>query len=178
MFAWVKPRMLPTSVPTVDDYFARTAPDAKNRVLESYPGYPCRSALVAIGSDAMFCAPTWAFADAYSAHAPTYVYRFDHAAWSLRLLGLGATHGSEIVHVQHSYGSYLGRKVHPLGRRLQPAVGRRMQRTWLDFATSGLGADWPLYDATTRRTRVIRSARDQTVADPDAVRRAAWEGLY
>ena len=56
----------------------------------------------------MFGAPTWAFADAYSAHAPTHMYRFDHFGWSLRLLGLGATHGSEIVHIQHSYGSFLG----------------------------------------------------------------------
>ena len=64
------------------------------------------------------------------------------------MLGLGATHGSEIVHVQHSYASYLGRKVHPLGRRVQPSVGRRMQRTWLDFATAELGEDWPRYDAT------------------------------
>ena len=55
-----------------------TAPDAKERVLAAYPDYPRRRALIAIGSDAMFGAPAWAFADAYSAHAPTYVYRFDH----------------------------------------------------------------------------------------------------
>ena len=56
------------------------------------------------------------------------MYRFDHFGWSLRMLGLGATHGSEIVHIQHSYASFVGRKLHPLGRRLQPPVGRRMQR--------------------------------------------------
>lgn len=178
MFAWGKPPMLPTTQPGVDSFFARRAPEAKARVLAAYPDYPRRRALVALGSDAMFGAPTWAFTDAYSAHAPTYAYRFDHAAWSLRLLGLGATHGSEIVHVQHSYGSYLGRKIHPLGRRVQPSVGRRMQRTWLDFATGELGEDWPRYDAQRRRTRVIRSARDETVADPDRIRRCAWQGLY
>jgi len=137
MFAWGKPPMLPTTVASIDGYFQRTAPDARDRVLAAYPDYPRRRALVAIGSDAMFGAPSWAFADAYSAHAPTYVYRFDHTAWTLRVLGLGATHGSEIVHIQHSYGSYLGRKLHPLGQRVQPSVGRRMQRTWLDFATRG-----------------------------------------
>jgi para-nitrobenzyl esterase len=177
MFAWGKPPMLPTTAPTIDAYFERTAPDARDGVLAAYPVYPRRSALIAIGSDAMFGAPTWAFADAYSAHAPTYVYRFDHTAWTLRALGLGATHGSEIVHIQHSYASYLGRKIHPLGRHVQPAVGRRMQRTWLDFATRELGHDWPRYDSEERRTRVIRSTRDDTVADPDRVRRSAWEGL-
>jgi para-nitrobenzyl esterase len=178
MFAWVKPPMLPTTRETVDAYFDRTAPEAKERVLASYPDHPRRRALVAIGSDAMFGAPAWAFADAYSAHGPTYAYRFDHTTWTLRVLGLGATHGSEIVHIQHSYSSYLGRKLHPLGRRVQPKVGRRMQRTWLNFATRGLDADWPRYDTERRRTRVIRSTRDDTVADPDGVRRSAWEGLY
>ena len=178
MFAWVKPPMLPTTRETVDAYFDRTAPEAKSRVLAAYPGHPRRSALVAIGSDVMFGAPVWAFTDAYSAHGPTYAYRFDHTTWTLRALGLGATHGSEIVHVQHSYSSYLGRKLHPLGRRVQPSVGKRMQRTWLNFARGELGEDWPRYDTEGRRTRVIRSTRDDTVADPDGLRRAVWEGLY
>jgi len=177
MFAWGKPPMLPTTAAGVDGFFARLAPDARDRVLAAYPGFPRRRALVDFGSDAMFGAPTWAFVDAYSADASTHVYRFDHTTWTLKALGLGATHGSEIVHIQHSYSSYLGRKLHPLGRRVQPSVGRRMQRTWLDFATDGL-SDWPRYDAEHRRTLVIRSTRDVTVGDPDGIRRAAWEGVY
>ncbi|MFN8031794.1 MAG: carboxylesterase/lipase family protein [Mycobacterium sp.] len=178
MFAFSKPPMLPTSVAGIDDYFDRVAPEARARVLAAYPDYPRRRALIAVGSDVMFGAPTWAFADAFSAHAPTHVYRFDHAAWHLRALGLGATHGSEIVHIQHSYGSYIGRKLHPLGRRVLPSVGRRMQRTWLDFAIGPGLRDWPRYDDERRATRIIGSARDVTVDDPDATRRAAWAGLY
>jgi para-nitrobenzyl esterase len=178
MFAWGKPPMLPTTPTSIDSYFERRAPESKELVLSAYPRYPRRNALIAFGSDTMFCAPVWAFADAYGVHAPTYAYRFDHTTWTLKVLGLGATHGSEIVHVQHSYSSYLGRKLHPFGRRVQPSVGRRMQRTWLDFARGELGSDWPRYDPERRRTRVIRSTRDDTVEDPDSVRRSAWEGLY
>ncbi len=178
MFAWSKPPMLPTTPAGIDAYFDRVAPGARDRILGSYPDYPRRRAQIAVGSDVMFGAPTWAFADAYSAHALTHVYRFDHTTWTLRMLGLGATHGSEIVHIQHSYGSFLGRKLHPLGRHVQPAVGRRMQRTWLNFATAVAMEDWPRYDMAERRTRVIRSNRDITVNDPDAVRRDAWAGLY
>jgi para-nitrobenzyl esterase len=185
MFAWSKPPMLPTTLDSIDAYFDRVAPDARDRVLASYPGYPRRQSQIAVGSDVMFGAPTWAFADAYSPHATTHVYRFDHTTWTLRMLGLGATHGSEIVHIQHSYGSFLGRMLHPLGRQVQPSVGRRMQRMWLDFATctephfatAGV-SDWPLYDTETRATRVIRSGRDATVEDPDRVRRTVWDGLY
>lgn len=184
MFAWGKPPMLPTTPAGVESWFDRCAPHARERILAAYPARPRRQALVAIGSDVMFGAPAWAFADAYSANAPTHVYRFDHTPVPLRALGLGATHGSEIVHVQHSYASYLGRKLHPLGRRMLPSVGRRMQRTWLDFATRGWRPgeqwreDWPRYDAARRRTRVIRSLRDDSVDDPDARRRQAWSGIY
>jgi para-nitrobenzyl esterase len=184
MFARDKPPMLPTTPENIDRYFSRQAPQARTRVLAAYPHYPRRRAREAIGADAMFVASTWAFADAYSAHAPTYAYRFDHAPWTLRALGLGATHGSEIVHIQHSYDSALGRRMHPLGRWRPPAVGRRMQRTWLDFATEGWSgglpwsADWPCYDTARRATRVIRSASDHIVDDPDADRRTAWEGLH
>jgi para-nitrobenzyl esterase len=184
MFARDKPPMLPTTPANIDSYFSRQAPQARARVLAAYPHYPRRRAREAVGADAMFVASTWAFADAYSAHAPTYAYRFDHAPWTLRALGLGATHGSEIVHIQHSYDSALGRRMHPLGRWLPPAVGRRMQRTWLDFATEGWSggqpwsADWPCYDRVRRATQVIRSASDHIVDDPDADRRTAWEGVY
>jgi para-nitrobenzyl esterase len=178
MFARDKPPMLPTTPAHIDSYFTRLAPRAQARVLAAYPGYPRRRALQAVGADALFVAPAWAFADAHSAHAPTYMYRFDHTPWTLRALGLGATHGSEIVHIQHSYDSHLGRRLHPLGRWLPPAVGRRMQRTWLDFATGALPAGWPRYDISRRATRVIRSAADTVVDDPDATRRSVWEGLH
>ncbi|MGE0216046.1 carboxylesterase/lipase family protein [Mycolicibacterium sp.] len=181
MFAFTRPPMLPTTRASAEAYFARVAPESKERVLQAYPDYPRRRALIALGSDAMFGGPTWAFADAYSAHAPTRVYRFDHFGLSLRMLGLGATHGSEIVHIQHSYASFVGRKLHPLGRRLQPAVGRRMQRAWLDFARDTEDVDaqhWPCYRTEDRLTRLITSARDVMTADPDQIRRQAWASIY
>jgi para-nitrobenzyl esterase len=48
----------------------------------------------------------------------------------------------------------------------------------LNFAKGELGGEWPRYDTVDRRTRVIRSARDDTVTDPDGDRRSAWDGLY
>ncbi len=183
LFARDKPPMLPTTPPGIDDYFARVAPDSRERTLQAYPRYPRRRAREAVGADVMFVAPTWAFADAYSAYAPTYVYRFDHASPTLRLTGLGAVHGSEIIHVLHSYDSHLGRRLHPLGRWLTPAVGRRMQRIWLDFATAHTpndqpwSQDWPSYEAQRRATRVIQSCADGVLDDPDTVRRSAWREI-
>jgi para-nitrobenzyl esterase len=180
LFARDKPPMLPTTPDTVDRYFDQFAPEVRARVLAAYPAHPHRRALEMIGADAMFVAPTWAFADAYSAHAPTYAYRFDHTPTTLRVTGLGAVHGSEIVHILHTYGSYLGRRLHPLGTWRTPAVGRRMQRTWTEFAAAADGArpwsnQWPCYQIPRRTTRIIRSGRDVLIDDPDGPRRLAWQ---
>jgi para-nitrobenzyl esterase len=178
MFAWSKPPLMPTTPALVEEYFRRVAPDSRDRVLAAYPRYPRRRAAIAVGADVMFGAPTWAFTDAYSAVAPTFAYRFVHRGFSLRAVGLGATHGSEIVHIHHTYGSYLGRMMHPLGRRVLPGVGRRMQRAWLDFAAAAPSPDWPRYDVPRRATRVVKSTRDDVVDDPDCRHREAWAGLY
>ncbi len=183
LFARDKPPMLPTTPDNVERCFAGLAPDTKARLLAAYPGYPRRRALEDIGADAMFVAPTRAFADAYSALAPTYAYRFDHAPWTLRATGLGAVHGSEIVHILHTYGSHLGRRLHPLGTWLMPAVGRRMQRAWLEFAGAA-GSDvqhwsneWPRYETRRRETRIIRSGSDSNRYDPDGNRLSAWRAI-
>ena len=141
-------------------------------MLAAYPGYPRRRALEAIGADAMFVAPSWALADAYSAHAPTYVYRFDHTPWTLRALGLGAVHGSEIVHIHHNYRSHLGRRLHPLGSLLTPAVGRRMQRTWLDFATEGWSGSqtWSTTGPATTQSGAPASSSDRPPTSSSTIR--------
>jgi para-nitrobenzyl esterase len=184
LFARDQPPMLPTTPTTIDNYFARVAPNSRARMLQAYPGYPRRRAREAIAADVMFVAPMWAFADAYSEHAPTYVYRFDHTSLTLRATGLGAVHGSEIVHVLHSYDSHLGRRLHPLGAWLKPAVGRRMQQTWLDFATAHMSNEelwsneWPRYETQRRATRLIRSVADSVSNDPDATRRSGWCEMF
>ena len=116
LFARDKPSMLPTTPANIDRYFARLAPEARARVLAAYPGYPRRRALEAIGADAMFVAPTWAFADAYSAHAPTLCLPVRSRVVDAAGVGLGAVHGSEIVHIQHNYDSSSGPTAAPVGQ--------------------------------------------------------------
>jgi para-nitrobenzyl esterase len=184
LFARDKTPMLPTTPEIADRLFSQLAPDVRAQVMAAYPEYPRRRTLETIGADAMFVAPTWAFADAYSAHAPTYMYRFDHTPATLRLTGLGAVHGSEIVHILHTYDSHLGRRLHPLGKWWMPAAGRRLQRTWLEFARAAgqenwhWSSGWPEYEAGRRKTTVFRSASTVVVDDPDGLRRSAWSEVF
>jgi para-nitrobenzyl esterase len=62
-----------------------------------------------------------------------------------------------------------------------------MQRAWLDFAAKGWetgeihwsgGHHWPTYDTENRFTRIIQTARDTVVSDPDADRRKVWADLH
>jgi len=145
-------------------------------VLAAYPGYPRRRALEDIGADAMFVAPDVGVRRCLQCIRTDVRLSLRHTSATLRATGLGAVHGSEIVHILHTYGSHLGRRLHPLGRWLTPAVGRRMQRTWLEFAGAA-GSDrqpWsrdsaPLrHDATghPRHSVVLRYRGRRSRCDP------------
>src|SRR5262249_22007034 len=158
----------------------RVAPGAKDRVLAAYPDYPRKRALVAFGSDVMFGAQAWAFADAYSANAPTHVYRFDHFGWSLRLLGLGATHGSEIVHIQHNYACLSAATLPPRGGGLPPPAGSRARRSGLALAAKGgatgkihcsSGNHGPTYTPKTPFKRITQPPPHPVAPDPHPDRR-------
>ncbi len=179
MFACSKPPMLPTTVAGIDDYFDRVAPEARDRVLAAYPDYPRRRALIAVGSDVMFGAPTWSFADAYSAHAPTHVYRFDHAAWQSAGAGprrharqRDRAHPAQLRLVHRAQAASAGPARAAVGRPPHAAhlAGLRHRAGARGLAAATTAGDAPPASSGRRAT--------SSVEDPDAVRRAAWAGLY
>ncbi len=107
------------------------------------------------------------------------MYRFDHFGWSLRVLGLGATHGSEIVHIQHSYARRSsaancirwggGCEPQSAGAHAAGMAGLRGQRLG-DRRKSGgpTVTTGRSHDTENRYTRIIETARDTVVSDPDA----------
>ena len=161
-----------------------TNPDRKELILSAYPGFPSKESVIQAAEDAIFVQPSIQFAEAYSLHAPVWFYRFDYKPPMARILGLDATHGSEIVHVFHTYNTTVGRLVTlfacPGARR---NVGNAMQSGWVNFATYGDPNDpgqgdkeWPAYDTMHRTTRIFGS-KITTIDDPDQKRRKVWEGV-
>jgi para-nitrobenzyl esterase len=185
-FKLMRSPLLPITPASVEQMFAEIANDnpafegAGRRITEAYPAYPRRRTPAEVSRDAGFRMPSVWLAEAHSAVAPTWMYRFDHATPLLRVTGIGATHAAELAYV---FGSFAPRGkdiVFGLGGRSEAlAVSGRMQARWLAFAHGGdpdapaAPVRWPQYDTRTRATLIID--RDDTVVDdPDAEIREAW----
>ncbi|MCC9204863.1 carboxylesterase/lipase family protein [Arthrobacter sp. zg-Y769] len=169
--------ILPTTEERIDTMFARTEPDLKEQVLAAYPGYPSKRDAVDVGGDVVFWLPSVQVAEAHSAHAPTWSYRFDYAPGTARLLGLGATHGVDIPAPFGNYDAGLGRFLTLLGgRRTAVSVSNRFRGALLRFARTGSPGLWPAYDAKARTTKIF-DRTDSVMRDPHRSRRLAWNGF-
>ena len=116
-------------------------------------------------------------AEAHSAFAPTFSYRFDFAPRAMKWLGLDATHGFELFAVFDIADTLIGRGLTLPGvRRGLKDVTDTVQRHWLHFASQGTPlASWPKYD-TDRRAPLVFDTVTTVQGDPRRERRLAWEG--
>jgi para-nitrobenzyl esterase len=178
------PPIIPTTPLLINKMLDLTNADKKERILSAYPGFPLQERVMEAATDAIFLQPSIQFAEAYCSYAPVWFYRFDYKPPMARLMGLDATHGSEIVHVFHTYNTTVGRLITlfacPGARR---SVGSAMQSGWVNFATygdpngSGSGDKlWPAYETTHRTTRIFGS-QISTLDDSDQKQREAWQGV-
>ncbi|MGV0849966.1 carboxylesterase/lipase family protein [Mycolicibacterium phlei] len=173
---WLK--LLPMSEPMIERLLAETDPEVRERIRAAYPGYPDEKACMQFGGDFAFGAAAWQIAEAHSAHAPTYLYRFDYAPKTLHWSGLGATHATELLAVFDVYRTALGRFLTAVGdRRTALRVSDDMQGRWREFARTGVpGPDWPAYTSTERAVRVF-DRRPRVEFDPDGPRREVWQSF-
>jgi para-nitrobenzyl esterase len=168
-------KVLPTTSARMQRMFQLTDPGAESRVLAAYSG---RDVPTEVAGDLVFWEPSVRVAEAQSAQAPTWSYRFDYSTRMLRLMGLGATHGMDMPLVFGDLRSGLGGLAQLLGgRATSQAVSARQQAWIFQFAKDGtVDASWPRYDATDRKTRII-DATDRIESDPRGERRKAWAGF-
>lgn len=164
------------------------------RTIESaYPQFPKQQGALQISTDAGIRMPAVWFAAAHSNIAPTYMYRFDYAIPMLKVMGLGAMHGTELPYV---FGT-LPLRVRPRrtqwmwvgGLRVAKRISAQIRSHWLNFAHSGdpnthqlTGTPdriqsqsplWLKYDSR-RRFTMMFDAHTQVISDPDHLQRQAW----
>ena len=145
----------------------------------AYSGLKMKAAGLAVARDVGFRMPTIWLAEAHSAVAPVYLYRFDWATPMLRALRVGATHATELLAVFGMYDTRIGSTLTLAGdRRAARRVTAQVQGDWLSFARSGAPEPgWEPYTADNRAVRVIDDPV-RTEHDPSHDRRLAWQGFH
>ena len=123
--------------------FALTQPELREQVLAAYEGRPFRKDL---GGDYMFWWPSVRVMQAH--RGPVWAYRYDLTTPVLNLMGVRATHGTELFPVfgvadRARWLTALG------GRKALRAMQDRVQTDWIHFAHHGTPASfWPEYEPT------------------------------
>jgi para-nitrobenzyl esterase len=168
-------RILATTPARIDGLLRATQPDGAQLMRTTYE-LPSRRGALDFGGDFAFWFPAYKIAEHHSRIAPTWLYRLDYAPPLLKLIGIDATHGADLLTVFDRAKTPLGRLITLLGgRSALSSVSQRMQDYWLRFAIDGtVDAAWPQHDATDRAS-LIFDTTDRVESDSRADRRAAWD---
>jgi para-nitrobenzyl esterase len=168
-------RILATSASRIDGLLAGSSPEAASQLRAGYR-MPKRRGRLDFGGDFAFWLPTYQIAAGHSEVAPTWMYRLDYAPRLLRLAGIDATHGADLLTVFDRTRTPVGRLTTLLGgSRALAAVSSRMQDYWLRFAIDGsVDTAWPRHDPTLRAGLVFDHP-DRVENDSRSDRRRAWD---
>ncbi len=152
---------------------------SESQVLGAYEGARHRALGLGIARDIGFRMPSLWAAEGHARVAPVWCYRFDHSSPFLHLIGLGATHATELPYL---WGNLDGGPKDPTfrlgGRRIARRISARMQQRWTGFAhgrdpDADGAAKWLPYTADVRDTLVIDGV-DRSAPDLDRALRLGW----
>lgn len=194
LFKFMKSPLIPITEDRIMEMFTdmqAEAPDVElpsvQQVMSAYEGVRHRVLGLGVARDIGFRMPSVWIAEGHSAVAPVWFYRFDYSTPFLRVIGLGATHATELPYL---WGNLDGGPKDPTfrlgGRREAGRIGARMRARWTAFARGGEpqvevlqgaapadAAEWRPYDLESRATLVI-AREDRCVDDLDGQLRAGW----
>jgi len=187
LFKFMKSPLIPITDERLRDMFGDMAAD--NPALElptfddvrtAYEHARQRAIGLGIARDIGFRMPSVWIAEGHSQVADVWLYRFDHAALFLRLIGLGATHATELPYL---WGNLTSGPKDPTfrlgGRRVAESISAHMQQRWTAFAhgespDADGSAPWESYSVDRGRSTLVIDHQDHLVPDLDASLRAAW----
>lgn len=193
LFKMMKSPLMPISESAIDEMFELVAKDnpalkgSEAEIISAYPAFPKQKGAMEISRDAGFRMPSIWVAEAHSRVAPTWMYRFDQAPPLMKLLGIGASHATELPYVFGTLPDKLSEKkalqFRMGGLKEAKQISQRMMARWLSFArtadpvtvneSTGHDLEWPRYDEE-KRTTLIINGTDTIENDPDGNIRKAW----
>lgn len=140
-----------------------------------------KKALQQLGGDRLFWADSVKCALAQSRHSTVYSYRFDYASPLLKLIGLGAMHGSDISYALNTC-SMFGKKSPEKRSKKEKRLVRAMHGSFVNFIKTGdpngehLSPSWEPYDED-RRTTYIFNTPCSVEYDPHRKRFEVWKDI-
>ena len=190
-FKLMKSPLMPITSDAIMRMFADMAADHPDLTLPSeaqvgsaYTGMNLKAKGLGVARDLGFRMPTVWLAEGHSQVADVYLYRFDWATPMLHLLGIGATHATELPYLWGNLVSGPKDITFRLGGlKKGERVSGRLQQRWLAFVSGGEPSaaeapSWPTYrvepDAHIVRATLVIDAHDRLVADLDHDLRVAW----
>ncbi|WP_282847548.1 carboxylesterase/lipase family protein [Microbacterium oxydans] len=190
LFKFMKSPLIPITDDRIRQMFADmaesnptvTLPSAR-QVEAAYDDVRQRAVGLGIARDIGFRMPTLWIAEGHSAIADVWLYRFDHASPFLRLIGLGATHATELPYLWGNLSSGPKDPTFRLGgRHVAEEISARMQERWTAFAhgeapnsrTAGAPLWSPYETSPAGRQTLVIDRRDALIPDLDAPLRTAW----
>jgi para-nitrobenzyl esterase len=171
------PRLIPTSQVDIDRFLEQDHPDVAARVRSAYVNHGRWGNGVALGGDGMVTAPVTAIAEAMSAHAPSYVYRFRWSNADLEGKRLGAPHTIDVPFVWGTLDQFALTALVSPGDDSAVALSRTIQNAWLSFAKKRTPlvdeVGWAPYSPRAREVLVFDRACSLE-RDPGGRQREAW----
>lgn len=189
LFSFMKSPLIPITGDRIDKMFADMAAEntavelpTREQVLTAYEHVRHRAIGLGVARDIGFRLPTLWVAEGHSTVAPVWLYRFDHAAPFLRLIGLGATHATELPYL---WGNLVSGPKDPTfklgGRHVAEVISARMQARWTAFAHGQTpeapnAPAWPTFevDGDDSRATLVIDRHDVVTHDLDGDLRRAW----
>jgi len=190
MFKLMKSPLMPIESDAITAMFREIAAEHPDLTLpdeaqigSAYTGLRLKAKGLGVARDIGFRMPTVWLAEAHSRFAPVYLYRFDWATPLLRLIGIGATHATELPYVWGNLVSGPKDVTFKLGGlRTGTRLSERMRARWLAFASRGEPTglpgepEWLPYvpDSAVPRATLVIDSDDRIVSDLDQQLRLAW----
>ncbi len=201
LFKRADPPLLPTSVDLMMKALENADDVSRHNILGTYPRAHSSRAALDFATNWTFRQPVLRAAGGHAAHAAraasdagtggrarrtvprahTFVYQYGFASRIERLLGLGATHGSEIPLVFGTLGEPIGKLLGVLGpRRTIRRLSAEVQDAWIAFVRAGdpgtPGHAWaPHHEGRSVHRFTADGGHDVAELEPE--KREAWSTL-
>ena len=174
--------LTPRSARALAPYLEQVDQDSRRKLCAAYKNYPRKSGVCAMSTDGIFAMPSINLSEYQSAHATTYMYRFDWSSFPLRVLGLRACHGLELPFVFGTTDKGPGRFFTTMSnRKVVHRLSAQIQQHWINFARYGNPdpsgqSGWRAYQPEGRSTMIFDKS-PHTFSDPNGSKRMAWSGV-